>query len=282
MDSARLARLFIVATPIGNLEDLTPRARRVLSDLNHIIAEDTREARKLFELSNISTESKKFLSFAAHNMKASNERAINLLRQNIDLALISDRGTPGISDPGAMLVFAARAEGFTIIPIPGACSVTTALSVSGLDASRSLFLGFLPHSGSKRQESMEQLRTAKIPVCLLEAPHRIRKTVLTLKELLPDGMLFLARELTKRFETLQWGRLMDIDVGAIPEMGEFTLVISNTTDSSQPPNELEKHIEIKLASDKAWAKAISKMAGVSAQKAYNSLQLARTMTKNGL
>ncbi|MBI1861230.1 MAG: 16S rRNA (cytidine(1402)-2'-O)-methyltransferase [Deltaproteobacteria bacterium] len=278
MDSQRTSRLLIIGTPIGNLEDLTPRARRTLSELSHLMAEDTRETRRLLELVGIPLEGKTLHSYATHNMKAATEFAIRLLEKGESVGLVSDRGMPGISDPGALLVKAASEAGFPVVPIPGVSSVTTALSVCGVEASEFLFLGFVPTQSSSKKEFFERLALSQHPVCFFEAPHRIAKTLIDIKAELPHGSLLIARELSKQFETITWTSLSSLDVSSIPELGEFTLVFFQDTPRSTQPTALDEWVTLRLKSDKDWAKAAGQALGVAANEAYNALQRARSQS----
>lgn len=274
MESAHLGLLYVIATPIGNVEDISLRARRIIAEVSHFIVEDTREAKKLLALVDIPLAGKEFHSYASHNIKEATRRAISLLVRGCDLALLTDRGTPTVSDPGAILVEDARERGMRVVPIPGPSCVTTSLSVSGFDASRFLFLGFVPRKGKPRLEFFETLEASSYPICFLESPRRIRKTMRDLKERMPLANVVIARELTKQFETISSNRVGDLNIDDIPELGEFTLVFSNEKPTLKP-TDLEKDIKLKLASDKEWAKSVSKIHGISSSEAYNALQKGR-------
>lgn len=269
------SHLFIIGTPIGNLEDLTLRARRVLTELTHFMAEDTRESRRLLELSAIPLHGKQFYSYALHNMKAATETALEILRSGQSVGLMSDRGTPAVSDPGALLVAGALAEGIRVVPIPGVSSVTTALSVCGHDASQFLFLGFVPTQATARKSFVEAILQSPRVVCFFEAPHRIRETLRILKEAAPSASLFIARELTKQFESLTYVKISEIDPEKVPELGEFTLVFSQEVPSMTTPSALEDWIRLRLTSDKEWAKEAGKSLDIAANEAYNALQKSR-------
>ncbi len=276
METARQPTLYVIGTPIGNLEDLTPRARRYLGTLTEWVVEDTREARKLLELCGIAPGGKRFHSYAAHNMKEATETAIAILLEGRDMGFLTDRGTPCISDPGALLVARAQELGIRVTPIPGVSSITTALSVCGMNASGFVFKGFPPTQDSKLREFFESIKTSELPICFLESPHRIHATLNRLKSAAPDSIIFIGRELTKQFETLVKLKLRELEIESIPALGEFTLIVWG---ESAPPiagaNRLTEEISLRLSSDKEWAKIISKELGVSSSDVYNSLQRAK-------
>ena len=197
---AEAGSLYVVATPLGNLRDLTLRARDVLATASVIAAEDTRTTATLLRRYGIATRT---LSLHAHNEAQRIESIAALLGGGNSVALVSDAGTPAISDPGARLVRAMRDAGFPVIPIPGPSAVIAAVSAAGLDADAFLFAGFLPAQRKARRERL--LTLAPLPVALVfyEAPHRVRAAVDDLLAVLgPDRILVVARELTKTFETI--------------------------------------------------------------------------------
>jgi len=199
-----MGKLFIVATPIGNLEDMTKRAIRVLSEADLVLAEDTRQTRKLFDKYKIKTPLKRFDAKA--EAKGS-EKVIKLLEEGKNIALVSDAGTPGVSDPGAILVSTVRKQlpEAQIIPIPGPSSLTAALSVSGLKPSEFLFLGFLPHKKG-RETIFREINETKRAVVFFESPHRLLKTLVSLQDFLPkDRKIIIFREITKIYEEMVEG-----------------------------------------------------------------------------
>lgn len=197
-----VGKLYIVATPIGNLEDITLRAIRVLKEVDLVLCEDTRVTRKLLNHYDIKTPTE---SYHAHSKIKKVEKILNMLGEGKILALVSDAGTPTISDPGVKLVSQIRehfSDEVSIIPIPGASAVTAALSASGVPASEFLFLGFLPHKKG-REKLFKEIAEAKRTVVLYESPHRILKTLKSLKEhLKPERKIVIARELTKIYEQI--------------------------------------------------------------------------------
>lgn len=226
--------LYVVATPIGNLADITLRALDVLRSADLIACEDTRHARRLLDHHGIQA---KTLSLHEHNEAAAAQKLIAVLGEGRRVALISDAGTPGISDPGARAVAAVRAAGFPVVPLPGANAMAVALSAAGLADACFLFAGFLPAKPGARRGEIEALKAVDAALVFYEAPHRIEETVADLAELLEPGRtLVVARELTKLFEQIE---TMPLAAGpawlAADEnrrRGEFVLLVS-----APPPRE---------------------------------------------
>lgn len=195
------AALYVVATPIGNLEDISTRAIRTLRAVSWIAAEDTRSSRPLLHSLGISAG--RCLSLHAHNEITHTNRVLARIRQGEAIALISDAGTPGISDPGAHLIASAHAAGIPVVPIPGPSATTTLISAAGLPGGRFFFEGFLPTRKRQRQERLATLASAGNPFLLFEAPHRIEALASDLQALLEsDRPVVVGRELTKRFEQI--------------------------------------------------------------------------------
>jgi len=191
--------LYVVATPIGNLDDLSARAERVLREVGTIAAEDTRETHKL--LARIGTAGR-LESFHAHSPPSRIDHLLALLEAGDDLALVTDAGTPGISDPGPALVARARARGIRVVPIPGPSAVSALLSASGLPGDQYWFAGFPPRKGKERAEFLDRVGASTIPVVCYEAPGRIAALVADLARSIPDRPLVLGRELTKVHEEI--------------------------------------------------------------------------------
>ncbi|MCP3891815.1 MAG: 16S rRNA (cytidine(1402)-2'-O)-methyltransferase [Desulfobulbaceae bacterium] len=215
--------LYIVPTPIGNLEDITLRAIRILKEVDHICAEDTRHSKKLLNHFGIATP---LISYYREKEAEKSGYIINLLQDGKNIALISDAGTPAISDPGAILVQRGHQAGITIVPLPGASAVTTALSGSGITGDGFLFLGFPPSKKGQRQKFIQSLVNCEYPVVLYESPRRIEGLLQDSIEILGDRNGFWARELTKSFEELLPGKLTDLlEKSAGTNKGEFVLII---------------------------------------------------------
>lgn len=219
----RRGTLFIVATPIGNLEDITLRALRVLREVALVAAEDTRRTGNLLRHYEIQTP---LISLHAHNEGQRAAVVVEALEAGRSVAVVSDAGTPGISDPGAHLVGAVRARGLRIEPIPGPSAVAAAVSVAGTDTGRFAFFGFPPTRSKDRKLFFE--RMAELPDFLLvvyEAPHRIDSTLADIGKYLVDRPILVGRELTKAHEELLRGAPSDILASDMPRKGEFTVVI---------------------------------------------------------
>ncbi|MEA5511238.1 16S rRNA (cytidine(1402)-2'-O)-methyltransferase [Crocosphaera sp. UHCC 0190] len=225
--------LYLVGTPIGNLEDITFRAIRILQSVNFIAAEDTRHTAKLLQHFQISTPQ---ISYHHHNRLARQTELLKILQQGDSIALVSDAGMPGISDPGYELICACIAVKIPIIPIPGATAAMTALVASGLPTERFVFEGFLPTKGKERRDRLTNLITETRTLIFYEAPHRILATLTEFAEVFgKNRQISLARELTKRYEefwrgTLEAAVLFYQDSQHIK--GEFTLVLEGCPQSS--------------------------------------------------
>lgn len=218
-------RLYIVATPIGNLEDMTYRAVRILQEADLIAAEDTRHSRKLLTHFGIATP---LTSYYDHNTSFKGDQILAALRQGKQVALISDAGTPCISDPGYQLVRDALAEGLSVIPIPGACAAITALSVAGLPTDNFTFAGFPPNKEGKRRSFLQALATVSGTLILYEAPHRLVDTLQDIGAILGDRQVVVARELTKLHEECLHGTVSELlpQVQEGRERGEVVILIA--------------------------------------------------------
>jgi 16S rRNA (cytidine1402-2'-O)-methyltransferase len=221
--------LFVVATPIGNLEDLSMRALRTLREVDLIAAEDTRRTSKLLAHYEIQ---KSLVSLHEHNETRESTRLVAKLESGLNIALVSDAGTPGISDPGQYLVAQARGAGIKVVPIPGPNAAVTALSASGLPADSFLFLGFPPPGGTARERWFERLSGEPGSVVFYESPHRVRRTLEELTGHLGERHIIVARELTKVNEELVTWQ----NNGPVREQGEFVVVVgpSAEVESAHP------------------------------------------------
>lgn len=229
--------LYIVATPIGNLEDITLRALRILKEARLIAAEDTRTTRKLLSHYNIHT---RLTSFHDHNKMQKLPLILKALEEG-DVALVSDAGTPVVSDPGLELVCAAAEKGFQVISIPGPSAVTTALAASGMTGDCFLFLGFLPRRGGKRQAILRSVSQVPYTIVLFEAPHRLRATLADLRDALTDRPVAAVREVTKLHEEVFRGTLSQALEHFDQPRGEFTLVIEGAPAKEAPsPRDAEE------------------------------------------
>jgi len=225
----RPGTLYVVATPIGNLEDITLRALRVLRDAALIAAEDTRRTRKLLAHHRIPG---RLVSLREHNEQTRAPVLVRRLLGGDSIAVVTDAGTPGLSDPGAVLVRAAADAGVPVVPVPGASAVLAALVASGLPAEPVTFAGFLPAGAGDRRRALAALRGLPHTLVLFEAPHRLRRTLEDLLEALGDRRIAVARELTKVHEEVYRATLSETvrRFSAEPPRGEFTLVIEGAVD----------------------------------------------------
>ena len=216
--------LYVVATPIGNLEDLTLRALRVLKEVDLIACEDTRRTRTLLGRYAISAP---VTSYFEHNKLRKGEALLRLLSEGKAVALVTDAGTPGISDPGFLLVKAARAAGIKVVPVPGPSALAAALSAAGIPADSFVFEGFLPVKPGRRLARLKALKELETTVVLYEAPHRLLKTLGAIREVFGEIALVVARELTKQFEEIREGSPSEqlAYFGARAVRGEVTIVI---------------------------------------------------------
>jgi len=219
--------LYVVATPIGNLEDITLRALRVLKEVGLVACEDTRRTRTLLTHFGIHVP---VTSYFEHNKLAKGPAILKTLREGRSVALVTDAGTPGISDPGFLLVREARAAGIPVVPVPGPSAVVTALSAAGIPADSFVFDGFLPVKPGKRIHRLEALRDLEMTIVCYESPHRILATLEAVGQVFGEVEVVAARELTKQFEEIVRGTPETLRAGfaAGAVRGEFTLVIPYT------------------------------------------------------
>lgn len=213
--------IYLVATPIGNLQDITFRAIEVLKSVDLIAAEDTRQSLKLLNYFNIS---KPLISYHRHNEDVKTEGLINKVKEGKNIAIITDAGTPGISDPGEEIVKEAILNNIKVVPIPGACALINALICSGLDTKEFSFYGFLPLNKKLRKEKLEEIKNEGKTVIIYEAPHRIIDTLKEFEKVFKDREVVLARELTKIHEEFIRGTISEILEKVNPK-GEFIIMI---------------------------------------------------------
>ncbi|MGI8976160.1 MAG: 16S rRNA (cytidine(1402)-2'-O)-methyltransferase [Thermomicrobiales bacterium] len=277
-----MGELYVVATPIGNLQDMTPRAIDVLRRVSLIAAEDTRHSQRLLRAFDIETP---LISYHQHNEQARVERLLTALESG-DVALISDAGTPAISDPGAVLVCAVREAGYVVTPIPGVSAVIAAASASGLIEGPYLFQGFLPRSGEDRRAAMGRMLQANVPVVLFESPNRLGATLTHLADFFGDRQAVVARELTKLHEEIVGGTLgelaaifSDRDV-----KGEVVIVVAEAASESETPTEQSdaRQLAARLVADglkpSRAARELAKITGLSGSEAYD---LVRSVSASG-
>lgn len=216
--------LYIVATPIGNLEDITLRAMRILQEVDLIAAEDTRHTRKLLNACEIATP---LISLHEHNEREKSSVIIAKIKSGMSVAYVTDAGTPCISDPGYLLVRAARAQNIRVVPVPGVSAVAAALSVAGFPADNFIFCGFLPAKENKRRKFLENLKGEENTIVFYESPARYRTALQDIYNVLGDREIVVARELTKIFEEIKDGKVSSFLADGLQGKvkGEFTIII---------------------------------------------------------
>ncbi len=261
--------LYIVATPIGNLEDITLRALRVLREVGLIAAEDTRVTRKLLTRHGIST---RLTSFHEHTTQSKLDSLVATLEER-DVALVSDAGMPGISDPGQALVRAAATAGIPVVPVPGPSALSTAIAVSGLPAAQITYVGFLPRRQSQRKRMLQTVSSAPGVLVVFEAPHRLLGTLSAILETLGDRQIAACREMTKIHEEVFRGSISEAIAHFDNPRGEFTLVIAGS-EGSQAPDSDEEAVALvtRLRAEGVRAQeavaAVVAATGLSRRKAY--------------
>ncbi|CAG9623063.1 16S rRNA (cytidine(1402)-2'-O)-methyltransferase [Sutcliffiella rhizosphaerae] len=206
-DTYTLGRLYLVPTPIGNLEDITYRSLRILKEVDFIAAEDTRQTKKLCNYFDITTP---LISYHEHNKEQSGRKIIDLLRDGKNVGLVSDAGMPSISDPGYEIVTEALSEKLYVVPLPGANAAITALVASGLVSQPFYFYGFLNRHKKEKKNELEKLKKMQDTFILYESPHRLKDTLSVMLEVLGDRSIVVSRELTKKFEEFSRGKISDV------------------------------------------------------------------------
>ncbi len=269
--------LYVVATPIGNLEDITLRAVKVLKEADLIACEDTRRTRKL--LSHLGIEGKRLVPYHEHNEREQSERIISLLKEGSSVALVSDAGTPCISDPGYRLVSLARKEGIPVFPVPGASAVVAALSASGFPTDRFFFGGFLPRKEKALKEELKEAFSRPYTSVYYESPHRLERTLKLISELFPGREVGIYREITKLNEEFLRGKAEDLLSYLSSEgklKGEIVLLVppgeENTSEVN--PDELLRELLSEGLSVKEAAKEAARVTGLPKRELYRrALQL---------
>ena len=218
--------LYVVSTPIGNLEDITFRALRILSEVDVIVAEDTRVTKKLLQKYEIKSVLE---SYSNKDIKYKTAKLLRYLEKH-DIALVTDAGTPAISDPGKDLIDQAITHGFTVVSVPGASSLTASASISGLDLSKFLYLGFLPSRPMARRKALLSVANSIYPLIIFESPHRLKNCLADMKVILGDRLLVICRELTKVHEEIFRGHITEAEKYFVNPIGEFTIIVKNEVD----------------------------------------------------
>lgn len=272
--------LYLVATPIGNLEDMTSRARRILAEVDLIACEDTRHTRHLLTHYGITTRT---LSFHEHNEAARTSELLQRLQRGEDIAVVSDAGTPGVSDPGYPLVREAAAAGISVVSVPGPSAVMAALTVSGLPPDRFVFLGFLPRRSGERRRALAAAAALPWTLVLFEAPHRITAVLEDIEAVFGDRRVALARELTKKFEEVFRGTVSGAlgHLRAHAPRGEFTIVVEGTGETGmQKEGKADAAERMRALLDAGLPPAeavqdVMRTAGLTRRQAYDLMLRAR-------
>jgi 16S rRNA (cytidine1402-2'-O)-methyltransferase len=253
-------QLFIVPTPIGNLEDITLRALRVLKEVDLIAAEDTRHTQHLLNHYGIRTS---LTSYHEHNEREKAQTLVDRIKNGANIALVSDAGTPAIADPGFRLVAAAIAAGVQIVPLPGAAALATVLSASGLPTDRFLFEGFLPAKKAERRAKLQALREQTATLIFYEAPHRLLDTLNDIRQLLGDRRLVVAREVSKVHEEFLRGAVSGIvdQLADRKVKGEITLVVHGATGDARVSDEQLSTEIRRLTDEQVGVKEIAELLG---------------------
>lgn len=231
-------KLYLVATPIGNLEDITLRAIRILKEADLIVAEDTRHTLQLLNHLEIT---KAMISYQRHSDDKRKQEIIEKLLEGKNIALVTDAGTPGISDPGEEIVEEAIKNDIKVVPIPGACALICALISSGMDTKEFTFIGFLPMNNKNRKEKLKEIKFATNTIIIYEAPHKLKETLKDLKEILEDRKIVLAHEMTKIHESFEQGTVDEMIEKVQEPKGEYVIIIEKNqelNDENQDLNSL--------------------------------------------
>jgi 16S rRNA (cytidine1402-2'-O)-methyltransferase len=252
--------LYIVATPIGNLEDITLRAIRTLKEVDIIAAEDTRHTQTLLRHFSINTP---LTSYHEHNERAKTGQLVARLERGESVALVSDAGTPGISDPGYRLVLEATRRGIRVVPIPGPSALIAALSVSGLPTDGFNFRGFLPARKRERRSKLQELRLERYSIVVYETPHRLKESLDDIREIFGDRRMVMGREITKLHEEFLRGRISEViaEVSRREIRGEVAVIIEGCSDVDPPSEEALRDEIAGLVADGLRVKEIAEVLG---------------------
>jgi 16S rRNA (cytidine1402-2'-O)-methyltransferase len=282
MNINSLGTLYVVATPIGNLQDITLRAVEVLTAVNCIVAEDTRHSQPLLQQYAIKT---KVMALHEHNERERTSKLLERLQQGESIALISDAGTPLISDPGYYLVREARAIGIKVVPLPGACAAIAALSVAGLPTDRFIFEGFLSAKSGPRLQRLERLRNESRTMVFYEAPHRILDLLQALQQVFGgDRQVVLAREITKMFETIKSDVLNKlipwVEADSNQQRGEFVVIVAGMQEVSSETEQEAGRILGVLLEALPLKQAVELASKITGQKKNDVYQAALQLKNN--
>ncbi len=266
--------LYVVPTPIGNFDDMTIRAISVLKEVEVIFCEDTRVTLNLLKHFNIS---KHLISSHKFNENTSVNKALEYLKNGKDIAIVSDRGTPIVSDPGNICVKKAIESGYNVVSLPGATALIPALTSSGIDSSRFIFYGFLNSKKSQRRKELESLKNNKMTIIFYESPHRILDMLLDLKEIFEDRYISVSREISKKYEEVYRGRISEVIVELEDSRGEFVIVVSGCEKVDNYDNiSVLEHMKMYLDSgydEKTAMKMVAKDRNISKSEVYKQVKL---------
>lgn len=286
-----MGKLYVIATPIGNLKDITLRALETIEECDILAVEDTRHTLKLLNHYNIK---KKMISYHKYNEKERVNLILDLLKnKNLNVGLLTNAGTPCISDPGYIIVKCARENGIEVVPIPGPSAITTALSVSGLPSNQFLFYGFLPNKKTEREKILTKIKNTKVEtIIFFESPKRITNLMNLLKDFFPKSTVCVCNELTKMFEKVYYGNIdkvvEEIENNPHKEMGEYTVIIYYNPE--EEPSKLNLSVEALIINElvtnnlslKEAINLVSKKYGISKKEVYNkAINLRNKILNNG-
>ncbi len=270
------ATLYLIPTPIGNLDDMTPRAINILNEVEVVFSEDTRVTQELLHHFNIK---KRCIASHDHNEILNKDKLLKYLEMGNNVGLVSDRGTPVISDPGFELAKVAISSGYNVVGLPGATALIPALIMSGLDSKHFLFYGFLDHKESKRKKELEELKSFKYTMIFYEAPHRITKTLNNMFEIFGNRNISISREISKKFEEVYRGTISDVISEIEGAKGEFVIIVDgNKEEKTFEHLTIVEHVNLYIKegkSSKDAIKLVAKDRNISKSEVYNAYHIER-------
>lgn len=250
--------LYLIPTPIGNMEDITLRAINLLKECDIIFSEDTRETMKLLKYFNIQ---KKLISYHKFNEDIVKNKIIDELKNGNKVALVSDRGTPAISDPGYVAVFNAIENGYNVIGLPGSTALIPALIMSGINPNKFLFYGFLDSKKTQKKKELESLKTNKFTMIFYESPYRIRETLELIKEIMGDRKISVSREISKKYEEIYRGNIDDVLNELVDPKGEFVIIVEGNKEKEDYSKiDIVNHVKLFIDDGMSEKEAIKKVA----------------------
>ena len=263
------ASLYLVPTPIGNLDDITLRSINVLKNADVIFSEDTRETKKLLNELDIN---KKLISCHKFNEDKVYEKVLEYLKDGNMVALVSDRGTPAISDPGYVAAYHAIKEGYTVIGLPGATAFVPALIMSGINPNKFLFYGFLDSKKSQKKKELEELKSIKYTIIFYESPYRVIETLLLIKEVMGNRNISVSREISKKYEEIYRGTIDDVLSELVEPKGEFVIIVEGNKEEKSYDNiDILSHVKALVLdgiSEKEAIKTVAKLHNLEKNEVY--------------